>query len=584
MSVSIATRTCKCGGTEFRREFNTASGDLACVQCGVVLEENPIVSEVTFAETSTGAATVQGAFVGSDQSRASFGGNRGSLDSREQTLANGKRRIKNVAAALRIPDFISDAAYNLFQLALLNNFVQGRRSQNVVASCLYIACRKEKTHHMLIDFSSRLQVSVYAVGATFLKMVKALHIRDLPLVDPSLFIQHFADKLDFGTVKLKVIQDAVKLSHRMSEDWIHEGRRPAGIAGACILLAARMNNFRRTHSEIVAVSHVSEFTIQKRLNEFKNTHASKLTVSRFRENSNVERTLPPAFTTNRKRERKIIDQIIELEETGEEAIKKDPILITILSDTKFSEDEIDEYIRNILSRQKKDKKRRLNSLALKNGEKTLISDSDAKKDKNSSDDDDNDEKENNNQDDDVDEEEDDVEKAERLKAKKLREKRILEMEEMIEINRPKNLTKLGTTEDLLAKISDEAENLDDVDDYEVDSILLTEEESNMKERVWTGSNQDYLLAMEAKRLKEEADRIAGHNQPTRKKRKARQQKEDYSQYMGTDASKMGLMPTLNGIAPFEIKTAADSAKVMLQRKSLSKKINYAAVNDLFEDS
>ncbi|GMF02501.1 unnamed protein product [[Candida] boidinii] len=90
--------------------------------------------------------------------------------------------------------------------------------------------------------------------------------------------------------------------------------------------------------------------------------------------------------------------------------------------------------------------------------------------------------------------------------------------------------------------------------------------------------------MEAKRLKEEADRIAGHNQPTRKKRKARQQKEDYSQYMGTDASKMGLMSTLNGIAPFEIKTAADSAKIMLQRKSLSKKINYAAVNDLFEDS
>ncbi|GMF50291.1 unnamed protein product [[Candida] boidinii] len=195
----------------------------------------------------------------------------------------------------------------------------------------------------------------------------------------------------------------------MSEDWIHEGRRPAGIAGACILLAARMNNFRRTHSEIVAVSHVSEFTIQKRLNEFKNTHASKLTVSRFRENSNVERTLPPAFTTNRKRERKLIDQITELEETGEEAIKKDPILITILSDTKFSEDEIDEYIRNILSRQKKDKKRRLNSLALKNGEKTLISDSDAKKDKNTSDDDDdNDEKENNNQDDDEEEEEDDT--------------------------------------------------------------------------------------------------------------------------------------------------------------------------------
>lgn len=65
---------------------------------------------------------------------------------------------------------------------------------------------------MLIDFSSRLQVSVYSIGATFLKMVKALHITKLPLADPSLFIQHFAEKLDLGDKKIKVVKDAVKLA------------------------------------------------------------------------------------------------------------------------------------------------------------------------------------------------------------------------------------------------------------------------------------------------------------------------------------------------------------------------------------
>lgn len=175
------------------------------------------------------------------------------------------------------------------------NFVQGRRSNNVLATCLYVACRKEKTPHMLIDFSSRLQISVYSLGATFLKMVKALHITSLPLADPSLFIQHFVEKLDFKEKATKVARDATKLAQRMSADWIHEGRRPAGVAGACVLLAARMNNFRRSHSEIVAISHVGQETLQRRLNEFKKTKAAQLSVKSFRDDEEVESANPPSF-------------------------------------------------------------------------------------------------------------------------------------------------------------------------------------------------------------------------------------------------------------------------------------------------
>lgn len=49
-------------------------------------------------------------------------------------------------------------AIRYFNLAVNNNFVKGRRSNYVVASCLYIACRMNKTNNMLIDFSETLQV------------------------------------------------------------------------------------------------------------------------------------------------------------------------------------------------------------------------------------------------------------------------------------------------------------------------------------------------------------------------------------------------------------------------------------------
>lgn len=304
MATVLRNRVCKvCGSDKFTRDLSATSGDVSCINCGSVVEENPIVSEVQFGESASGAAMVQGAMVGADQARANFN-MRNAMESREQTLLNAKKKIKKIASVMRIPDYIVDSASGWFKLALVQNFVQGRRSQNVIAACLYVACRHEKTHHLLIDFSSRLQISVYSLGSTYLKLVRALLIQKLPIADPSLFIQHFADRLQFGDKTAKVCKDATKLAHRMSLDWIYEGRRPAGIAGACVLLAARMNRINRSHAEIVAVARVGEETIQKRLNEFKATPSGDLKLSEFRESENSKTSIPPSFKKNRLYEKK----------------------------------------------------------------------------------------------------------------------------------------------------------------------------------------------------------------------------------------------------------------------------------------
>lgn len=304
MATVLRNRVCKvCGSDKFTRDLSATSGDVSCINCGSVVEENPIVSEVQFGESASGAAMVQGAMVGADQARANFN-MRNAMESREQTLLNAKKKIKKIASVMKIPDYIVDSASGWFKLALVQNFVQGRRSQNVIAACLYVACRHEKTHHLLIDFSSRLQISVYSLGSTYLKLVRALLIQKLPIADPSLFIQHFADRLLFGDKTAKVCKDATKLAHRMSLDWIYEGRRPAGIAGACVLLAARMNRINRSHAEIVAVARVGEETIQKRLNEFKATPSGDLKLSEFRESENSKTSIPPSFKKNRLYEKK----------------------------------------------------------------------------------------------------------------------------------------------------------------------------------------------------------------------------------------------------------------------------------------
>jgi transcription factor IIIB subunit 2 len=59
------SRVCStCGGSDI--DFDPSRGDTVCTNCGSVLEESAIVSEVGFQETSAGGSSVIGQFVSSE--------------------------------------------------------------------------------------------------------------------------------------------------------------------------------------------------------------------------------------------------------------------------------------------------------------------------------------------------------------------------------------------------------------------------------------------------------------------------------------------------------------------------------------
>ena len=43
----------------------------------------------------------------------------------------------------------------------------------------------------------------------------------------------------------------------MKRDWMQTGRRPSGICGAALFIAAAVHGFERTKEDIIAVVHVS---------------------------------------------------------------------------------------------------------------------------------------------------------------------------------------------------------------------------------------------------------------------------------------------------------------------------------------
>ena len=112
----MAPKCCpKCFSNEI--DSDGASGESVCTNCGHVLEECAIVSEVQFSEGAGGQSSVVGQFVPENglafNSGPGFGGF--NKDSRELTLANGRRVIQHLAGLLRLNTNHGEVAHRFFQ-------------------------------------------------------------------------------------------------------------------------------------------------------------------------------------------------------------------------------------------------------------------------------------------------------------------------------------------------------------------------------------------------------------------------------------------------------------------------------------
>ncbi|OAD80170.1 hypothetical protein PHYBLDRAFT_121728, partial [Phycomyces blakesleeanus NRRL 1555(-)] len=507
---------CRCGSSKV--ESDPSTGTVYCVGCGEVLEENTMVSEVSFHEMSGGKTVLSGSYAG-ESGRISSGGpfgGRGGRAGQEQAMENGRQKIARLSFALHLSERFREAAQRYYNLAVVNRFTRGRKSDHVAAVCLYIVCRNEQSSQMLIDFSDLLQVNVFMLGATFLKLVRVLCLK-LPLVDPSIYISRFAAALDFGEYTQRVAQDAVRLVQRMDRDWIRTGRRPAGICGACLLIAARVNGFRRTTREMIYIVKVADVTIQKRLKEFNTTDSSNLSVRDFRTMWLETEADPPAFSTpiNDANLEKGSGEVASIRAADDEATQvaqsgEDDDATQVekrVEDEDATQVEIPVEGRDVVKSKKPDNV---------DANYDIPETSDAVNP-------------------DV---ENDAAELEKELATWMNDKSLMEATEALEVGK-----------------QNQDESLSDVDDEEIEAMILTNDEVNAKTIVWYNANKEYLEEMAAKARKQEMDRKNG---------------------IFTKKGKSGKRKR-----PTQANTPAEAAKQLVIQKKLSKKINQAVFDDMF---
>ncbi|PAN34474.1 hypothetical protein PAHAL_6G095700 [Panicum hallii] len=253
-------------------------GYICCGTCGKVLDQEIYTDEPNFVKDNSGQSRLAGSILTSIESGYSM--------SHQRTLDKGKDEISQIVNNLHVSggDTIIKRALHFYELALDRNFTRGRRTTHVAAACLYIACRQSKKAYLLIDFSDYLQISVYVLGAVFLQLCQVLLLSDHPfvqkLIDPSLFIHRFTQRL-LGGRDNAVSDTALRIIASMKRDWMQTGRKPSGLCGAALYIAALSHGYNYTKADIVSVVHVCEATLTKRLIEFENTDAGSLTIEEF---------------------------------------------------------------------------------------------------------------------------------------------------------------------------------------------------------------------------------------------------------------------------------------------------------------
>ncbi|KAI9320862.1 hypothetical protein BX666DRAFT_1851284 [Dichotomocladium elegans] len=491
---------CRCGSSKVETE--AASGTTFCVACGEVLEENNIVSEVTFQESSGGKTVLSGSFAGE----------------------SGRLKIAKIAYALRLPERYREAAQRYYNLAVINRFTRGRKSEHVAAA------------------------NVFVLGSTFLKLVRTLNLK-LPLIDPSIYISRFAAALDFGEYTQRVAQDAVRLVQRMDRDWIRTGRRPAGICGACLLIAARINGFRRTTREVIYVVKVAEITIHTRLKEFRETESANLSVRDFKTMWLEKEADPPAFVkarkeqTEKEKRRGHETEDAGREEAGERNDKEDdetqvprrmPAVIaaspsaespmTTTAHSPPASDAVPTQSEDTQTTLIADTHNTNSDVQVTDTQVTAVNPELAEQ----------------------------VEELEQEVQEWMKSDDFIKSSEQFEKEAIAAEAMLQKTEEI------EEVSLSDVDDEEIEAMILSPEEVKVKSIIWYNENKEYLEELRVRTEKAEMDR-----------------KNGIISKRGKHNKKRKLPPA---------SSPAEAAKQLLQTKKFSRKINQAVFDGMFESA
>jgi transcription initiation factor TFIIB len=273
-----------CGNTGF--DTDSAAGETYCRECGVVIEEDKLDtsgprtfsaedrqdkersgSSITYTRHDKGISTEIGS---SGSIRGMSGEKRGqyyrlrkwhsrSSDSKSRNIKTALRHITDLVNQLNLPDSVEEEAARMYEKAVDEDVVKGRKIEKIAASIVFIVSRNQGIPRTMKEFSSASGISERDLGKNYRYVGKEMKV-DVSTILPENFVPRYSSQIDLSG---ETQADARQLIIQARKQGLTSGRSPDGVAAAAIYMAAKENDEKVTQREIAEIAGVTEVTIRK---------------------------------------------------------------------------------------------------------------------------------------------------------------------------------------------------------------------------------------------------------------------------------------------------------------------------------
>ena len=262
-----------------------------CGRCGKVMSENELRVESAYpSATGHSQAAVIPRFRPITRTLVTHTG-QSHFTMSKACLDSVQRDLTNLSHRLRTSTSVVETAKRLYAMLNERRMHTGVERRITLGVCLYIACRLEKTNHVLSQFVHGVGTTVNVFTALFVRISHALEL-GLHCASTDSYLETLVEHLELGPRAPLVLARAEEILERMHEEWIDYGRYPFGVVAAAVLIACQMSGLAQCIEKLSQMVMLTSHTLLTRLKEFQRSKA-------VRSGSNDGSSVPPCFRSQK---------------------------------------------------------------------------------------------------------------------------------------------------------------------------------------------------------------------------------------------------------------------------------------------
>jgi transcription initiation factor TFIIB len=186
--------------------------------------------------------------------------NRITSSTKQRNLNKALSILANLVSHLKIRRNVQENAALLYRKALQKDLIKGRCIENIIAACLYAACRFTKTQRNLDEIAEYISTDKRELARAYRFIYKKLNL-NVPRPNARHKIPKIASR---SNIPQQIQNHAIEILRSAEKEKITAGKDPNGLAAAALYIACRQDDSKITQKEIAYAAGVTEVTVRNR--------------------------------------------------------------------------------------------------------------------------------------------------------------------------------------------------------------------------------------------------------------------------------------------------------------------------------